>query len=264
MKQAAAIVMASVFLLTACAVRAAPATTAAPAPSAPAPTPFAVPAVIPENLVRAIEADRDRFLEELNTLLSADREGLLVFVDKQHELPADFAPRDLIPLAGGKSYKPNRDGLSLRAEAEAALGNMAAAARKDGITLVVSSSYRSYDYQKQVYERNVRELGQAAADRESARPGTSQHQLGTAADFGSITDDFAKTAAGTWLALHAGEYGWSLSFPDGYEAVTGYRWESWHYRYIGVEAAAFQKKWFAGIQQYMLVFVDAWKKYRGI
>ncbi len=261
MKRAAAIVIASAFLLPACTGRAA---AAPPSPSTPGPAPFAVPASIPESLVREIEADRDRFILELDALLAADRDGLLVLVDKRHELPADRAPRDLVPLGWGRSYKPNREGLSLRAGAEAALEQMAAAARKDGVTLVVSSSYRSYDYQKTVYERNVRELGQAAADRESARPGTSQHQLGTAADFGSITDEFAQTPAGKWLALHAGEYGWSLSFPDGFEAVTGYRWESWHYRYIGVGAVSFQKKWFGDVQQYLMEFVHAWKKYRGV
>ncbi len=260
MRSAAVIVIASVFFLPACTARVA----AAPVPPAPGPVPFAVPASIPENMLRDIEADRDAFIAELEAVLVTDADALLELVDKKHELPADRSPPDLVPLVWGRSYKPNRDGLSLRAGAEAALEKMSAAARKDGVVLLVSSSYRSYDYQKNVYERNVRELGQAAADRESARPGTSQHQLGTAVDFGSITDDFALTAAGKWLALHAGEYGWSLSFPDGYEAVTGYRWESWHYRYIGVPAAAFQKKRFDDIQQYMLEFIDAWKRQRGV
>ena len=111
-----------------------------------------------------------------------------------------------------------------------------------------------------MYNRNVREMGQAAADRESARPGTSQHQLGTVIDFGSITDDFADTKAGKWLAENAASFGWSLSFPQGYEDVTGYRWECWHYRYIGKKAADFQKKWFSDVQQFMLEFIDAWKK----
>jgi zinc D-Ala-D-Ala carboxypeptidase len=261
MRRAAVLVIASAFFLPACTGRTAAAT---PAPSSPGPVPFAVPAAIPEKMLQNIEADRDAFIAELEAVLETDREGFLELVDKKHELTADHSPRDLVPLAWGRSYKPNRDGLSLRAGAEDALEKMAAAARKDGVVLLASSSYRSYDYQKTVYERNVRELGKEAADRESARPGTSQHQLGTAVDFGSITDEFAFTSAGKWLSLHAGEYGWSLSFPDGYETVTGYRWESWHYRYIGVGAAAFQKKWFADIQQYMMEFIDAWKRQRGV
>jgi len=74
-----------------------------------------------------------------------------------------------------------------------------------------------------------------------------------------ITDEFAQTKQGRWLAANAGTYGWSLSFPDGYEDVTGYRWECWHYRYIGVEAVEFQRKWFSDVQQFMLEFIHAWR-----
>ncbi|MCE1197115.1 D-alanyl-D-alanine carboxypeptidase family protein, partial [bacterium] len=85
----------------------------------------------------------------------------------------------------------------------------------------------------------------------------SQHQLGTAADFGSITDEFAGTAAGKWVAANAGRFGFSLSFPKGLEPVTGYLWESWHFRYIGKEAAALQEEYFGGVQHYLIVFLDA-------
>ena len=94
------------------------------------------------------------------------------------------------------NYVFYRNDLSLRIPAEKSLRLMGEGAKQDGITLVVSSTFRSYDYQKIVYERNVKQMGQEAADRESARPGTSQHQLGTAVDFGSITDEFAETKAG--------------------------------------------------------------------
>jgi len=136
---------------------------------------------------------------------------------------------------------------------------MSLAAQKDGVYLVASSSYRAYEYQVEVYERNVRLSGKETADRESAQPGKSQHQLGTVIDFGSITDEYAETKAGKWLAANAGKYGWSLSFPDGYEDVTGYRGECWHYRYIGIEAVRFQQKWFSDIQQFMLEFIHAWQ-----
>jgi D-alanyl-D-alanine carboxypeptidase len=199
------------------------------------------------------------FLADLDGVLAADADDLLRLVDKGHALPDGYAPGDLVPLVKNDAYGIGRNDLSLRAGAEKALREMALAARKDGAYLVASSSYRSYEYQVQVYERNVRLMGQAAADRESARPGRSQHQLGTVVDFGSITDDYAQTTAGRWLAGNAAEFGWSLSFPDGYEAVTGYRWECWHYRYVGVPAARFQKKWFSDIQQFMLEFVHAWK-----
>ncbi|MCL2478328.1 MAG: M15 family metallopeptidase, partial [Treponema sp.] len=136
---------------------------------------------------------------------------------------------------------------------------MAAAARSDGVILEAASAFRSYDYQAEVYSRNVRELGQQAADRESAKPGYSQHQLGLVVDFYPIDDSFAQTAASLWLQKNAAQFGWSLSFPEGLEDITGYRQESWHYRYVGTEAANFINKYFNGIQQYALVFIDTWK-----
>lgn len=221
---------------------------------------FIAPEGIPTSIQNNIDSQRSQFISELRALVSRDTDSLLLLVDKSHSLPATYIPDDLVSLIEGRSYTINKNGLSLRTSAEASLHKMAAAARKDGITLLVSSSYRSYAYQKTVYERNVREMGEVAADRESAKPGTSQHQLGLALDFGSITDDFAQTPAGKWLYVHAGEWGWSLSFPDGYETVTGYRGECWHFRYIGPEACLFQKKWFGNIQQYMMLYIDAWKK----
>jgi D-alanyl-D-alanine carboxypeptidase len=143
----------------------------------------------------------------------------------------------------------------LRRATEASLEEMAAAARAEGLTLLASSTFRSYAYQIEVYNRNVREMGQTEADRVSARPGCSQHQLGMVVDFGSITDAFAETREGKWLAANASRFGWSISFPQGYEEVTGYVWESWHYRHVGRDLAAFIDTYFDGIQQYALRFI---------
>ena len=206
--------------------------------------------------VLAQSAADGAFFADLAACLAVDRH-LWELVDKQHPLPAGYAPSDLVTLTGG-SYQVSRAGLTLRQTAAAALEEMAAAARADGVTLVVSSAYRSYDYQAEVYSRVVREMGQEAADRESARPGHSQHQTGLVADFGSIDDSFAQTAAGRWMAANALRFGWSLSYPDGYENVTGYRWESWHFRYVGKDLAAFLDQYFDGIQQYALRFLYEW------
>jgi D-alanyl-D-alanine carboxypeptidase len=148
----------------------------------------------------------------------------------------------------------------LRGIAADALGEMAAAAASEGLILTVGSAYRSAAYQAQVYEREVKTYGQEAADRESARPGFSQHQLGLVMDFAPIDDAFAKTPASQWLLRNAGRFGFSLSFPDGYEEVTGYRWESWHYRYVGRDLAAFIDSYFGGIQQYALRFLYEWER----
>ncbi|MDR1073100.1 MAG: M15 family metallopeptidase [Treponema sp.] len=199
------------------------------------------------------------FTDDLGVALEGDP-YLHFLVDKQHPLPHSYEPDDLVPLVQGKTYRIGRNDLRLRGFAEASLEEMAQAATADGVTLLASSSYRSYDYQTTVYNRNVREMGKEAADRESAPPGCSQHQTGLVVDFGSIDDAFAETKAGKWLLAHASEFGWSLSFPDGYESVTGYRWESWHYRYIGVPLSRFIDVYFNGIQQYALQFLHEWEK----
>jgi D-alanyl-D-alanine carboxypeptidase len=216
---------------------------------------------LPPELVIRLEAEAaasPAFVLDLLGCLEGDP-FLRRLVDKSHALPAGYEPEDLVELEAGGSYLPGRKGMLLRRAAADALGEMAAAAELQGVKLVVSSAYRSYDYQTEVYNRVVKEMGQAAADRESARPGRSQHQTGLVADFGPIDNSFAETAAGRWMADNAGRFGWSLSFPDGYEDVTGYRWESWHYRYVGRDLAAFIDSYFDGIQQYALRFIHEWE-----
>jgi D-alanyl-D-alanine carboxypeptidase len=217
-----------------------------------------LPAALSGRIKTAASASPD-FMADLSACLEGDLH-LRELVDKKHPLPPGYEPSDLVALTDG-SYRVNRSGLTLRRAAAAALEEMAKAARADGVVLVASSTYRSYDYQTQVYNRNVQEMGQAAADRESARPGHSQHQTGLVVDFGSIDDSFAATAAGRWMSANAPRFGWSLSFPDGYEEVTGYRWESWHYRYVGKGLAAFIDQYFDGIQQYALRFLYEWEQF---
>ena len=180
-------------------------------------------------------------------------QDLLVLVDKKNALPPDYEPHDLVYLRDHPIAVSRRD-LRFREAALPALLAMARAARADGVELLASSAYRSYSYQKTVYERIVRELGQEEADRESARPGHSQHQLGTVIDFGSISDAFTGTPMQRWLQARGGDFGFSLSFPEGRESLTGYRHESWHFRYIGPAAARMEREFFGGIQQYLLQF----------
>jgi D-alanyl-D-alanine carboxypeptidase len=220
-----------------------------------------VNAEIPPEFARrttSLAAEGPAFILDLLAAMEGDP-YLRILVDKKNPLPPAYEPEDLTELGGG-SYRVGRSGLSLRRAAAEALEEMASAAAADGVTLTVSSAYRSFTYQEEVYARNVREMGQEAADRESARPGHSQHQTGLAADFGSIDDTFAQTAAGRWVLDNASRFGWSLSFPQGYEEVTGYRWESWHYRYVGRELAYFIDTYFEGIQQYTLQFLRAWEQ----
>ena len=211
------------------------------------------------------EENKTEFIKDLYAILEeektfrADDKSLFFLIDKKHTASSSYAPKDLVSLKKNSLFDLNKAGMKIRPEAYSALNEMAQAALNEGIRLLVSSAYRSYSYQENLFNYWVSVDGLEEAERESSRPGTSQHQLGTAVDFGSISDDFDKTQMGQWIYKNAADYGWSLSFPKDYEDVTGYRWECWHFRYIGKNACLFQQKWFGGIQQFMLEFIDCWK-----
>lgn len=144
----------------------------------------------------------------------------------------DWEPSDLVEFYGHQ----------LRAEAAKAADTMIDAAATDGVTLLVSSAYRSYAVQQQTYQYWVSVNGQQVADQLSARPGYSEHQTGLAIDFASpegcrLEECYRDTLAGQWLAKNAPRYGYILRFLDGRQSVTGYRFEPWHYRYVGVQIA---------------------------
>ncbi len=216
---------------------------------------------LPPDIFAAIKANRDAFFKDLDLVLKSEIEDSLILVDKKHLLDSKFAPQKIVMLKTikNRAYKLDRLNIDLSALVLDPLQEMALAAKKDGTVLVVSSGYRSYDYQDKLFNRYVKRYGLAEASKFSASPGTSQHQLGTAIDFGTITDAYAETKAGKWLFKNAGKYGWSLSYPKGLKNITGYNWECWHYRYIGSEACKFQKKWFRDIQQYTLEVIHEWK-----
>ena len=213
---------------------------------------------IPNGDPNEFLADLEKVLE-IEKAFPSDDLSLYYLIDKTHKVGADYEPTHLRKLVQNSDYIINKTTLALHEDADDALHEMARAAKKDGITLDVSSTYRSYSTQERTFNYWVSVDGLEEAERESARPGTSQHQLGAAVDFGNIDDSYALTDGCKWLNAHSEEYGWSLSFPQGYEDVTGYRWECWHFRYIGIEACKFQKKWFSDIQQFMFEFIDAWK-----
>jgi zinc D-Ala-D-Ala carboxypeptidase len=167
--------------------------------------------------------------------------SFLQLIDKQHPLPADYAPADLVAVPG--PYAAPGYSSTMNADALAALEHMLDGATAAGYDIRVVSGYRSYADQQYTYDYWVGQLGQAAADRVSAKPGYSEHQLGTTADLGSapnwdLTDTFGYTPEGQWLAAHCTEYGFVLSYPQGKEATTGYAYEPWHFRYLGTDAAA--------------------------
>jgi zinc D-Ala-D-Ala carboxypeptidase len=167
-------------------------------------------------------------------------DDLGVLVDRSHSLPPDYTPKDLVPL---REYGISTLGSEvLRREAAEHLGRLVQDAEVDAEKLAVASAYRSYEEQQRSYQSLTGVLG-ADTGRLSATPGHSQHQLGTAVDFTNaavrykLVETFARTSAYRWLEHHAWEYGFVLAYPRGEEERTGYRWEPWHYRYVGVRDA---------------------------
>ena len=181
---------------------------------------------------------KDKTREPLGSAATCDDLGVLV--DRSHSLPSDYEPTDLVPL---QEYRvPTLGSVLLRHGAAEHLGGLVQDATADGEELVVASAYRSYHEQRLSHQRLTSVFG-TGADRTSATPGHSQHQLGTAVDFTNAAAGyklgmpFAQTSAYRWLGHHAWEYGFVLAYPRGGEERTGYRWEPWHYRYVGVKDA---------------------------
>lgn len=208
----------------------------------------------PQSVRENILARPQYFLELSRQFLQLP-EWARVLVDKQHPLPDGYAPEDLVKL-DTYPLTLNRSNLQLSRSCMPAVLAMTEAARIDDVELVYSSTFRSYEYQKNLYEGYVESHGREEADRFSARPGTSQHQLGTTIDFGSITPEFEDTPAGRWLYNNAWKYGFSLSYPVGKEDLTGYMFEIWHYRYITPTGTRLEREFFNGLQQHMLEFYN--------
>ena len=215
---------------------------------------------IPSHILSKIKGEWQSFLKSFKDVLQDDKNDLFILVDKKHHLKKEFVPYSLVELKGNTFYQVNRAGHKLTPQAREALSQLSRSAKQDGVTIMVSSTYRTYEYQVNLFNRYAKEYGEKEADRFSARPGATQHRLGTVIDFGSISNEYADTKAGKWLYKNAGKYGWSLSYPKGFEDVTGYKWECWHYRYLGVKACRLQKQYFEDVQQYLLEFIHWWKE----
>lgn len=200
-----------------------------------------------------ISANPEKFLENVYRIITADT-GYLILVDKKHSLEPDYRPEELVNLSDYPDLVTAKKGLELEKRAAEELVKLSKAASADAVVLLISSAYRSFDYQENLFRRFAERDGEEAASRYSARAGTSQHQLGTTVDFGDITNSFATDDAGVWMEANAGKYGWSLSYPRGMEELTGYNWESWHWRWIGIDAVILQEDYFDGSQQQLLEF----------
>lgn len=163
--------------------------------------------------------------------------GNLILVNKFNYLKNDYEPSDITSLDLSYSYDNNR----VSKETSDAYLEMAKAAKKDNISLMANSSFRTYDRQEAVYKEFYYSKGVSYADKYAARAGYSEHQTGLAIDIftsgRSTTSDFDTSDAFKWLQTNAHKYGFILRYPKDKEYLTGYNYESWHYRYLGVETA---------------------------
>ena len=186
----------------------------------------------------------------------ADPNSLLVLVNKTHTLPADYVPEDLTYLPEGYygNYHPMRE------EAANALIAFSDASKAMGYGRIYGqSNYRSYAHQESLYNRYVVNNGQAAADRYSARAGYSEHQTGLVSDLGGGNYDmldFNIYPGYKWALENAHKYGFIQRYPEGKEFITGYEFESWHFRYVGVDAATtmYEHNW--TLEEYLMLYGD--------
>jgi D-alanyl-D-alanine carboxypeptidase len=179
--------------------------------------------------------------QDLPTTRTAYDQWPTTLLDTIYLLPVAYAPGDRVSTANAGL----NGGHTVRSLVQTDLAAMVAAARAAGAPLQVASAYRSYQGQIATFQHWVDVGGLARALRTSARPGHSEHQLGTTIDFTSLGGaapwqyrDWGTTAAGGWMAANAWRYGFVMSYPRGSFAQSCYEYEPWHFRYVGRETAA--------------------------
>jgi zinc D-Ala-D-Ala carboxypeptidase len=198
------------------------AVTPTPTPSVtPSPTPTATPTV---------SETVSRWPVIIN---NSDAGSITVIVNKKHRLTDSFVPPNLTIVSGQQ----------MRDVASISLTNLFTNATKAGFDLKAVSGYRSYANQQSTYNGWVNQYGQTYADTISARAGYSEHQTGLVADVGLSSGEcqletcFGDTLAGKWVAQNAQYYGFVIRYPLGKDSITGYQYEPWHLRYLGIDEA---------------------------
>ncbi|MCQ2551885.1 MAG: M15 family metallopeptidase [Clostridia bacterium] len=192
--------------------------------------------------------------EKINSMtypISEVEDFNLILVNKTHGLSDKYKPDDLVTVDRFVAGVGNNETHMLRKVAADALNKMFDAAEAEGIELRLRTGFRSYSYQTSLYDSYVKKDGKKEADTYSARPGYSEHQSGLACDLGGKSQGFAlsyqfgETEEGKWVAAHAHEYGFIIRFTDGKTVdgkrmpgeITGYVFEPWHIRYVGLDHA---------------------------
>lgn len=173
-----------------------------------------------------------------------DPTSIWAIVNKGRVLPSNYVPPTLVAPSVALRLPASNSEMQVRQETAAAIEKLFTAAASNGLNLMLASGYRSYAEQVSVYGAEVQNNGRAVADQESARPGHSEHQTGLAVDIEPLSRNcelsvcFADTPEGKWLAANANKYGFTIRYQKGKNGLTGYNYEPWHIRYVGVALAA--------------------------
>ena len=190
-----------------------------------------------ENIVSIVNVHANQ--EHYSGNYESDKsKGNALITNKYYSLGMDYIPENLVDVPITHRYS---DKVQITQETYDAFMDMWNAAHEEGIYLILASGYRSAAEQKQVYDEYERGYGTSFADNIAARPGYSEHQTGLAIDMYSKECASAKTFKDSktyaWLMANAYKYGFILRYPEGKQELTGYKYESWHYRYVGQELA---------------------------
>ena len=175
--------------------------------------------------------------------------GYDYLVNKNYKLSSNYIPNDLesinLEFACENKY--------LRKEAKEAFEEMAKSAKKEGLTILAVSTFRNYEYQEKLYNNYVNDLGKFRADIASARAGHSEHQTGLAVDVSDISldyDNFENTKEFLWMRENSYKYGFILRYPKAKYDITGFKYEPWHYRYVGISTAKYIYKSNITLEEY--------------
>ena len=190
-----------------------------------------------------------------------DFDEYIILANRKHLLSSDYKPNDLVNTTCKKSSDAGTP--ELRQAASDAINAMFAAALQDGLTLYLKSAYRTYQTQKTMYNNRLDKLGRD--DGLVSYPGASDHQTGLGVDIlnyewtkkDGMNKEFAKTKEAQWMEAHCAEFGFILRYMSDKEEITGIKFEPWHFRYVGREAAAYIMENHLSLEE----FTEEWQAY---
>ena len=186
--------------------------------------------------------------------LTEDTGDILMIVNKEYGLSEEYKPNDLTKVEHCDFSVGSDECHQLKKEPAEAIEEMFAAAREDGYEIIMRTGYRSYGYQAALYESYKEKDGEEAADKYSARPGSSEHQSGLCCDVGIEGKDlnaFEGTDEAKWIADNSWKYGFVVRYPQDKEDITGYMYEAWHIRYVGKEVAEYMHEKNLTLEEYL-------------